>query len=108
MFRYDAIVNVQKPWICLDASEAMLGLARFSGDAKYEIEPRKTCFGDLERYVLISTSSQTYISNQKYEGSGEIMTAPQGEYEIVSWQLKVENPFKNDNNLTASLLEMIA
>ena len=74
----------------------MLGVARFSGISKYQIEPKKTCFGDPDRYVLISKSSQTYISNQKFSGSGEIMTTAQGEYEDVSWQLKIENPFKND------------
>ena len=52
MFRDDAIVNVRQPMLCLDGSDAFLGLAKFSRGQQMAIDFVKLA-GLADTYILI-------------------------------------------------------
>ena len=102
-FRYDAIVNLQRPWVCLDASQAMLGLAKFSGHQDQVIDAIKAKDpvendqsqneDDNSSFVLICPAKNTYISNKLCPISGQVMTVQNGLFNDVSWLLLTQtNP----------------
>ena len=52
MFRDGTIVNVRQPMLCLDGSDAYLGLAKFSRDPQMVIDFVKLA-GLTDTYILV-------------------------------------------------------
>ena len=91
LFRYDCIVNYKHPWICLDTSQALLGLCRFTTSTEYSIlEP--SLLGN-DNYVLVCPKNQSYVSNKLCpKKSGKLMNVICGSYYDLTWQLEIWQP----------------
>ena len=72
LFRYDCIVNMKHPWICLDPSNNHLRLARFRGEQATLLDVLNLGGSD-DSFALASMHSNSYISNRKCRKSGKFL-----------------------------------
>ena len=99
------------PSICLDASQAFLGVTRLQAKKSLRIEAKKINQDDSD-YVLF-TDRDTYISNGVSGKSQRIMIVSSGYYHSLQWSLPLVSPWEHNtsadrgNSAGGNLLDQI-